>query len=354
MAKMTKVKYFTDEKKLLISKENQKLYDKYTKSNVIKNREVEVSTYSVYANNMSHFMVFLAEHYENVGLYDEEFIKNAVDIMEDYISFCQDTLKNNKKTINNKLASVSSFYGWSMKRKLIAFHPFDKRLDRMKGAKDEKITNSYFLTEEQINEIKEGLKDEKKYDIQDKILFYLAMDSANRIGAISTLTLSSMDIEEMMFKDIREKRGKRVEVSFEEETRDLIEDWLYERKDKYDKMEVDALFITHYAGVWGKMTKATLQERIKKMGRIIGLEDFHAHCTRKSSINLIVEKTGDISLGAELANHDSIETTKSAYIKPRSKLETRKKIKELIKEREAQKKRDEKDKLELEAKEQSL
>lgn len=337
MAKITKVKYFTEEKIKLISPDNWKKYEKYLKSNIIKNREVEETTYGVYQNNMKHFLVFLAEHYDNVGLYSNEFMEDAVDIMEDYISFCQETLKNNKKTINNKLAAVSSFYGWSMKRKYIPYHPFDKRLDRMKGAKDEKIINSYFLTEEQINEIKRGLEDTTKFDIQDKILFYLAIDSANRIGAISKLTLSSMDIDEMVFKDIREKRGKRVEVVFEEETRELIEEWLYMRKDEYDKMEVDSLFIAKYKQ-WIPMGKSSLQERIRKIGMIIGLEDFHAHCTRKSAINLIVEKTGDISLGAEIANHESVETTRQAYVKPRSKAQTRNKIKELIKEKELAKK----------------
>jgi integrase/recombinase XerC len=337
MAKIVRVKYFTEEKKKLISESNKKLYDKYLKSNIIKNREVEDTTYGVYTNNMTHFMIFLAENYDNVGLYDEDFIKNAVDIMEDYISFCQDTLQNNKKTINNKIAAASSFYAWSMKRKYIGFHPFDKRLDRMKGAKDEKIINSYFLTEEEINKIKEGLEDSKSFDIQDKILFYLAIDSANRIGALSKLTLSSMDIDEMVFKDIREKRGKRVEVVFEEKTRELIEDWLYQRKDNYDKMEVDSLFIANYK-TWIPMGKSSLQERIRKIGMIIGLEDFHAHCTRKSAINLIVEKTGDISLGAEIANHESVETTRQSYVKPRSKSQTRNKIKELIKEKDLAKK----------------
>jgi integrase/recombinase XerC len=337
MAKVTKIKYFTEEKKKLISDENKKLYDKYLKSNIIKNREVEDTTYGVYANNMSHFMVFIAENYDNIGLYSEEFMKDAVDIMEDYISFCQETLQNNKKTINNKLAAVSSFYGWSMKRKYIPFHPFDKRLDRMKGAKDEKIINSYFLTEEEIETVKKGLEDEKKFDIQDKILFYLAIDSANRIGALSKLTLSSMDIDEMVFKDIREKRGKRVEVVFEEKTRELIEEWLFQRKDDYDKMEVDSLFIAKYKE-WIPMGKSSLQERIKKIGTIIGLSDFHAHCTRKSAINLIVEKTGDISLGAEIANHESVETTRQSYVKPRSKAQTRNKIKELIKEKDLAKK----------------
>ena len=80
------------------------------------------------------------------------------------------------------------------------------------------------------------------------------------------------------------------------------------------------------------MSKGTLQERIKNIGKIIGLEDFHAHCTRKTKANLVTEITGDMSLASELLHHKSLETTRQAYIKKRSLTETRNKIKELMKD----------------------
>jgi integrase/recombinase XerC len=60
MAKITRIKYFTDEKKALINPDNQKKYDKYLNSNIIKNRDVKDTTYLVYKNYMSHFLVYLA------------------------------------------------------------------------------------------------------------------------------------------------------------------------------------------------------------------------------------------------------------------------------------------------------
>lgn len=331
MGKITRIKYFTENKLKLINPENWKKYEKYLKSNIIKNKEVEETTYKVYKNYMKHFLVYLAEEWDNIDLYGDEFMEEAVDIIEGFMAFCQDTLKNNKKVINTKVSTVSSFYVWAVKRKYVQYHPFDKRVDRMKGAREEKIINSYFLTEEQIQQIKDGLEDDKKFDIQDKILFYLAMDSANRIGAISKLVLSSMDLDNCVFTDIREKRGKRVEVIFEDDTRDLIEDWLDYRKNNLDGLDVDSLFITKHNGVYRPMTKGTLQRRMNAIGTIIGIDDFHAHCTRKSAINLITEQTGDISLAAEIANHESIETTRQAYIRPKTKAQVREKIKELTK-----------------------
>jgi integrase/recombinase XerC len=167
-------------------------------------------------------MSFLAIYHNNIDLYGDEFFDNAVDIMESYIAFCQDTLKNNKKVINTKISTVSTFYNWSLKRGLIDKHPFDKKLERLKGANDEKIINSYFLTPEQTQKIIRELYSNDAFDIQDQIIFNLMFDSANRIGAIEKLTLSSLDIDNMVFNDIREKRGYRVQVIFMQHTKELI------------------------------------------------------------------------------------------------------------------------------------
>lgn len=341
MAKITRVKYFTDERKALINPENKKKYEKYLNSNIIKNRDVKDTTYKVYKNYMDHFLVYLAENWDNIDLYSEEFLENAVDIMEGYISFLQDVLKNNKKVINTKLSTVSSFYLWSLKRKYIDKHPFDKQLDRMKGANEEKIINSYYLDEEQMNLITETLKEDKRYDIQDRLIWGIMLDSANRVGAISNLTLSSLDLDNMLFEGIREKRGYRVEVIFEEDTKELIEQWLEERKE-LDNLEIDSLFITKYNGVYRPMTKSTIQERVKKIGEILGLDDFHAHCIRKTKLNDVYRTTGDLALAASLGNHKSVETTRQAYIKPQSKSEIRDKIAALRKKKQESDKKEEK------------
>jgi integrase/recombinase XerC len=285
---------------------------------------------------MSHFLVYLAENWDNIDLYSEEFMENAVDIMEGYISFLQDVLKNNKKVINTKLSTVSSFYLWSLKRKYVDRHPFDKQLDRMKGANEEKIINSYYLDEEQMNLITETLKTDDKYDIQDQLIWGVMLDSANRVGAISNLTLSSLDLDNMLFEGIREKRGYKVEVVFEEESKELIEQWLEQRKE-LDNLEVDSLFITKHLGQYRPMSKGTIQERVKKIGEILGLDDFHAHCIRKTKLNDVYRTTGDLSLAASLGNHRSVETTRQSYIKPQSKSEIREKIAQMRKKKKEDK-----------------
>jgi integrase/recombinase XerC len=329
MADIDKVKYCTEERIAKIPQSNLQKYKKYLQSSVVKNPDVKDTTYGTYSNNFHQFMVWLANEYdETLDLYSEEFMDNAVDIMEAYMLFCQEILLNHKKTVNNKLAAVSTFYIWSVKRNLVKYHPFKDKLDRMKKASEEHIINSYFLKDEQIEEIRKGIKENKGFSIQDQILFELSLFSANRIGALSKLTISSLDLDEMVFKEIREKEGYHVDIPIDENIRDLINEWLEMRKNDYDKLETDALLIYRYEERWKMWSRGAIHSHMRKYGEIIGIPDYHAHCQRKTSIDHIYKSTGDLNLASQWANHKGTDVTK-IYISPPSKQELKAKIEQV-------------------------
>lgn len=334
MAHVTKVKYFTKEKEKYINPDNLKKYQKYLQSNIIKNQDVKDTTYKRYEGLFRHFLMWLGENYGDLGLYSDEFMENAVDIMEGYIMFCQETLLNHKKIINMKISAVSSFYIWSMKRGFVKYHPFDGKLDRMKKANEEKVLTSYFLTEDQVQTIRRELSENDKYTIQEQILFEVSFDSANRIGALLRLQLSKLDLDNNMFVNIREKEGYRTQVVFGDVAKELIQEWLEMRKDDYDHMEVDSLLINKYDGEWKPMGEDAIRNRMRKFGEIVGISDYRPHCQRKSRLNLVYEETGDLALAAELANHKSTETTRAFYCRPKTKAEVMDKINALKKKSE--------------------
>lgn len=324
---ITKVKYLTPEKEAKIPESNLKKYKKYLQSSIVKNPDVKSTTYHTYNQNFKLFLAWLANEYDDaLDLYSDEFMDNAIDIMEAYMLFCQEVLLNHKKTVNNKVAAVSSFYLWSTKRKLIKFHPF-QNLDRMKKANEEHLVNSYFLTDEQINKIRNGIENNvnARYSIQDKILFELSLFSANRIGALSRLTIKSLDMGNMCFGDIREKEGYRVEVPFDDNVKSLIQEWLDMRKDDFDKMEAAGLLIHKYNGEWRTWSTSTIHYKMRKFGDIIGISDYHCHCMRKTSLNHIYKETGDLNLASQWANHKGTDVTKLYVLAP-----TKQEIKERI------------------------
>lgn len=337
MAKIQKISYATEERLAKIPESNWKKYKKYLQSSIVKNPDVKNTTYHIYQENFKQFLCWLANEYDDeLDLYDEEFMDNAVDIMEAYMLFCQDYMKNHKKTVNNKVAAVSSFYLWSAKRDLIKYHPFKDKLDRMKKASEEHVINSYFLTSEQIDEIRKGIEENKnaRYSIQDKILFELSLFSANRIGALERLSLSSLDLDNMCFTDIREKEGYRVEIPFDTKLKNLISEWLDMRENDYDKKECDGLLIHKYGGEWIPWKRSTIHYKMRKYGEIIGIPDYHCHCMRKTSIDRIYRDTGDLNLASKWANHKSASVTQDSYIKPMSKQELKDEINKLARRNE--------------------
>ena len=329
MAKVQKVKYFTKEKEKYINPKNMGYYKKYLQSNIIKNQDVKDTTYYTYECHMKNFLMWLGEFYGDIDLYSDEFMENAVDIMEAYMMFCQETLKNHKKVINLKISTVSSFFIWATKRGFVKYHPFKDRLDRMKKASEEQIINHYFLSEEQIAKIREDLykTENNKWTLQDQLLFELSLYCGNRLGALTRLTISSLNLDEMVFENIREKEGYRVDVSMDETCKDMIETWLNMRKDDYDHLECDALFIHFHNGQWKPWGRDMIGTRMRKYGKIIGIDDFHTHCMRKTSINQIYEQTGYLNLASQWANHKSSAVTQQAYIRPVSKADLREKLK---------------------------
>lgn len=203
----------------------------------------------------------------------------------------------------------------------------------LKGAREEKIINAYFLTDEQIDQINKGLEDNEnnKFDILDLVLWNVALDSANRIGALHRLKLSQLDLDNCCFAGVREKEGYIVDVSFSEDTKEIILNWLEYRKENMDNLEVDALFISKYGGQYQEMRKTSLQRRINKIGTIIGLDDFHAHCIRKTSSESMLRKGVEPSLVSKYLNHKDISTTLNFYSKPKSSTEIRDQIKDQLK-----------------------
>lgn len=331
MANVTKVQYYTQDKYDLISQENILIYERYLKSNSIKNKDTFESSYIRYQKNFMYFLVFLAEKYDNIGLYSDDFMAYGVDIIEDYMAFCINILKNNKKTVNNKVNSIASFYKWSNKRGLIPHNPLADKLERIPKAQEQKIINDYFLTQEQIDEISTHLIDgaDKKFDFQDVLLWFIFLDSANRVGAIEQLSISKLNVDRCVFENIIEKEARSVDVAFSEQTLQLILWWIEQRKNGYDLLTEDALFITKYNGRWNRMKRRAIQLRVQKIGTIIGIPDLHPHSIRKSAASNMLDRGADSYLISRYLNHKSMEVLKN-YIKPKAADDLREQIQQQI------------------------
>ena len=299
---------------------NWEIYEEYLNSCIARNEAVKNTTYRTYTNSMKQFIEYLKKYEKNKYLLSKDTLKSTVSIFEKYIRHCREVKGNNARTINNKITAISSFYIWAVKRDLIATHPFRDKLDRLKVTDVEKKRKSYYLSSKEIVEIQVKMKLSEKYDLQDRIIFNLIIDTACRISALQSIKLENIDLENGIITGIVEKEQKIVEFAIFEETIELIKEWL-----KCRKNSAEYLFVTKYRGIYKQMSKSTIRDRVRKIGKLVGIDNLYPHSLRKTSINLLAE-VGGIDLASEFANHSGIDVTKKHYIKKKSAKDRKEKL----------------------------
>ena len=294
---------------------NIEVYKKYYDSCTSTNTRTINTTYASYKFNMQYFFMWLKDNGDYYIL-SNKFIKKCVEIVEKYMSWCRTVRKNSNQTLHNKVVAISSFYIWALKRGLVDRHPMNMILKRPPITDQDKIRNSYFLTLDQIKTIY-NIMDKEKWDIRTKVIFSLLLDTGMRINALYSLRLDQLDIDECVFYNVNEKMGKVVDYVFFEKTKQYIVEYLETRKD----CNCENFLITKYK-TNRQMSKETIRTHIRKIGRIVGINDLYPHSIRKTSINLI-SKVAGIEIASEFANHQNTDTTKSHYIQPKTAKEKR-------------------------------
>ena len=304
---------------------NWEIYEEYLNSCISRNEAVKNTTYRTYMNSMKLFIEYLKKCEGDRYLLDKDTLKSTVSIMEKYIRHCREKLNNNARTINNKITAISSFYIWAVKRGFIEVHPFRDKLDRIKVTDLENRRKSYYLSSKEIVEIQVKMKLSEKYDLQDQIIFNLIIDTGCRISALHSIKISNLDLENGVIFGIVEKEQKIVEFAIFEETIELIKEWL-----KCRKNSAEYLFVTKYRGIFKQMSKSTIRDRVRKIGKLVEIDNLYPHSLRKTSINLLAE-VGGIDLASEFANHSGVDVTKKHYIRKTTAVEKKSKLLEMRK-----------------------
>jgi site-specific recombinase XerD len=118
MAEISKKIKFYDPKKLKnINKETLKLYDKYKIDMTI--RELSEKTISGYENDLQHWFIFVYDNQDN-----ESILKLTEDDIVEFLYFCK-TEGNNSRRMKRRISSISAFYKFLRRKKLINANPLE-------------------------------------------------------------------------------------------------------------------------------------------------------------------------------------------------------------------------------------
>jgi integrase len=301
MAERSKRIEFYDEEKLKkVNPENLKLYNKYEIDMNIK--ELSPKTIYNYKLDIYSWFIYIYENQVNQCILDLD----EDDIVE-FIYYCKQQ-GNNSRRIKRRMSSLSAFYKFLRKKRIIKENPMEF-IERPR--KDVDIVVQTFLTKEQIELMKQKLKEYG--DLQLETYALLSLSTMGRVNAISNIQWKQIDFKNRTIDNVLEKEGKIVTLYFSEEVKDLLLK-LKEEREK-ENIVCDYVFITKNNNKYGKASVNTLYEWAKKIGEMINVPTLHPHDFRHSGSQNLLLAGCPIETISELLNHGGLDVTRKFYLR---------------------------------------
>ena len=310
MAERSKrVLLYDAEKAKDINPETLQLFQKY---------QVDMSIRDLSPNSIKQYNADLMQWF--IYMHDNQFNLSVTaatdDDLEEYF-YWRKQQGNNVNRQKRIMASISAFYKFLRKKKLITESPMEF-LERPKQGQP--IIKQTFLNIEQVNELREKLTEYG--DIQLQTYIFLGLSTMARVNAMAHLRWEQIDFDERMCFDVLEKEGKIVDLYFSEEVKELLQKLQQYRKDN-NIDDYGWVFYTKKVNENECVNNGTLNEWCKKAGAMIGIPTLHNHDLRHSGSNILKSMGMEIQDIAELLHHESTETTVRHYLQA-----DKKKIKE--------------------------
>lgn len=289
-----------------INEETIKLYKKYKMDMEI--RELSPKTIYNYETDLYQWFSYV---YENQG--NASVLELTEDDITEFIYYCKQQ-GNNSRRIKRRMSSISAFYKYLRKKKLIAENPMEF-IDRPK--KDVDVVTQTFLTEEQVELMKTKLNEyvNNGGNLELQVYALFSLSTMARVNAIANIRWEQIDFESRVCSDVLEKEGKIVNLYFNKEVCELLKKLKKSRIDKEINDGGYVFYSTDRSGNIIGMPTATLGDWAKRVGKMIDVPTLHPHDFRHSGSQLLKLQGMPIELISELLNHSGLDVTKKFYLR---------------------------------------
>lgn len=285
-----------------INSDNIKLYNKYEMDMSI--RELSEKSIYGYKTDIYAWFIYVLDFQQNQCVIDFE-----EDDITEFIYYCKQQ-GNHTERIKRRMSSLSTFYKFLRKKKMIKENPMEF-LDRPKHGVP--IVVQTFLTEEQVKTMKEKLKENG--DLQLEVYGLFSLSTIARVTAISNTRWEQIDFENRVVNDVLEKEGKMVTLYFSEEVKTKLLELQKYRKQKGIN-DNGFVFVANHKDGYSNVASGTLADWATKIGQMIGIKDgIHPHDFRHSNATLLRNKGMKLEDISTLLNHAGVDVTRKYYIK---------------------------------------
>lgn len=290
-----------EEKLKQINPETQKLMQKYKIDMSL--RDLSPKSIYSYEKDLNQWFIYILDHQFNQCV-----TELSDDDITEFLYFCKQE-GNNVERMKRRMAAISAFYKFLRKKKLIKENPTEF-MDRPK--KGMPVTVQTYLTPEQVDLMRTKLTEYG--DLQLKTYAMFSLSTMARVNAIANLKWEQIDFEARECRDVLEKEGYIVELSFSNEVKDLL---LVLKKEREEKGINDYgwVFYSRYNNETKPISNGTLLEWCKKIGNMIGVPTLHCHDFRHSGATLLKNMGMSLEDISELLHHSGTDVTSKFYIK---------------------------------------
>lgn len=290
-----------EEKLKQINPETQKFMQKYKIDMSL--RDLSPKSIYGYEKDLNQWFIYILDHQFNQCV-----TELSDDDITEFLYFCKQE-GNNVERMKRRMAAISAFYKFLRKKKLIKENPTEF-MDRPK--KGMSVIVQTYLTPEQVDLMRTKLTEYG--DLQLKTYAMFSLSTMARVNAIANLKWEQIDFEARECRDVLEKEGYIVELSFSNEVKDLLLALKKEREEK-EINDYGWVFYSRYNNETKPISNGTLLEWCKKIGNMIGVPTLHCHDFRHSGATLLKNMGMSLEDISELLHHSGTDVTSKFYIK---------------------------------------
>ena len=284
-----------------VNEETKMLMQKYKVDMSL--RDLSPKTQYGYEKDLNQWFIYILENQFNQSVKDL-----TDDDITEFLYWCKQQ-GNNVERMKRRMSSISAFYKYLRKKKLIQENPTEF-LDRPK--KGMPIVVQTFLTKEQVQELREKLEEHGNLQLQTYVMFSLS--TMARVNAVASIKWKQIDFDNRTVTDVLEKEGKIVDLYFSEEVKDLLLR-LKKQREENNVNDFGWVFFSGYNTEDTPITNGALLEWAKKAGSLIGIPDLHCHDFRHSGATLLKNSGMQLEDVSALLHHSSTDVTSKFYIK---------------------------------------
>lgn len=280
---------------------NLKHWNAYKRAKLIAGRS-EKTLYNYECDIMQFF------RYLNTECDDKTLEEIDEEDIEDYIGYCLEQ-GNNEKRIRRRISSLSSLLIYLKRKRKIK----DNWCDYIeRPGTGEEIQTRTFLTEEQLFELREKLKECD--DFQLRVYIELGLGTMARSNELAQMSWRNVDFENRWIKDIKAKGNKDREYRISGELRDLLLGWKKYCED--NNINSEYILFAKYKGEYNQVNSSVLADRVKKAFAMIGIDRGFNHDLRHSMSNILKNRGVPIETVSQMLGHSGTDVTIKHYTIP--------------------------------------